>query len=131
SYTMVDEQEEEVGITRREKAKAKQEPVIKGILPDTSAPIAPPKPEPAPVVVPAPVVAARAPAPAAAGSGFFGWIKKLFAGGEATPAVVAPKTATAAAEGGERREGRGERGARGGRGEREGKRGEGRRGEGR
>ena len=35
SYTMVDEQEEEVGITRREKTKAKQEPVIKGILPET------------------------------------------------------------------------------------------------
>ena len=38
SYTMVDEQEEEVGITRREKTKAKQEPVIKGILPETPAP---------------------------------------------------------------------------------------------
>ena len=32
---MVDEPEDEVGITRREKAKAKQEPVIKGILPET------------------------------------------------------------------------------------------------
>ena len=30
---MIDEPEEEVGITRREKTKAKQEPVIKGILP--------------------------------------------------------------------------------------------------
>src|SRR6185369_10524838 len=130
SYTMVDEAEEEVGITRREKAKAKQEPVIKGILPDTSAPIAPPKPEPATIAVPAPVVAA-APAPAAtpAGSGFFGWIKKLFGGGEPTPAVVTPVAKPTAAEGGERREGRGERGGRGGRGDREGKRGEGRRGE--
>ncbi|HEY9238285.1 MAG TPA: Rne/Rng family ribonuclease, partial [Burkholderiaceae bacterium] len=54
SYTMIDEPEEEVGITRREKAKAKQEPVIKGILPETPAPVAAPKP--------APVVAAPAPA---------------------------------------------------------------------
>src|SRR5207253_5295018 len=59
SYTMVDEPEEEVGMTRREKAKAKQEPVIKGILPDTSAPIAPPKPEPVAVAA-APVAAAPA-----------------------------------------------------------------------
>src|SRR5450759_308571 len=46
SYTMVDEQEEEVGITRREKTKAKQEPVIKGILPETPAPQGPPRAEP-------------------------------------------------------------------------------------
>src|SRR5437762_449527 len=75
SYTMIDEPEEEVGITRREKAKAKQEPVIKGILPETPAPIAPPKPapskvegpEPAPVVVAPPVAVAAASAPAGAG----------------------------------------------------------------
>ena len=48
SYTMIDEPEEEVGFTRREKGKAKQEPVIKGILPETPAP------------QPAPKVAARA-----------------------------------------------------------------------
>ena len=40
SYTMIDEPEEEVGITRREKTKAKQEPVIKGVLPDGPAPVA-------------------------------------------------------------------------------------------
>lgn len=136
SYTMIDEPEEEVGFTRREKAKPKQEPVIKGILPDTSAPVAPPKPEPVAVAAPAPVaVAAPAPAPAAApaGAGFFGWIKKIFGGGEPAPAApVAAPVAPVAAEGGER-PGRGDRGGRGGRGERgerDGKR-DGRRGEGR
>lgn len=142
SYTMIDEPEEEVGITRREKSKAKQEPVIKGILPETPAPIAAPKPEPIVVPAPAPAPVVAAPAPAPAGRGFFGWVKSLF-GGEsdapaatapaAAPAVVAPKTAEA-------RDGRGERGERGGRGGRggrdggrDGKRGEGRgeRGEGR
>jgi hypothetical protein len=49
SYTMVDEQEEEVGITRREKGKPKQEPVIKGILPETPAPKPVERPQPQPV----------------------------------------------------------------------------------
>jgi ribonuclease E len=136
SYTMVDEQEEEVGITRREKTKAKQEPVIKGILPETPAPVAAPKP--APVVAPAPVAAAPAPAAMPAGGGFFGWVKKLF-GGEPTPAASpAPAPAASATKPADSREGRGgegrgERGGRGGRGGRDGKRGEGRgeRGEGR
>ena len=132
SYTMVDEQEEEVGITRREKAKAKQEPVIKGILPETPAPVAAPKP--APVVAapaPAPVVAAPAPAPAPAGGGFFAWITKVFGGDPAPAPAATPTPAPAAAiakpaEGRNDREGRGERGGRGGRGGRDGKRGEGR-----
>ena len=81
SYTMVDEQEEEVGITRREKTKAKQEPVIKGILPETPAPVAAPRPEPKPVAAPAPVAALPVAAPAApAGRGFFSWVKSIFAG---------------------------------------------------
>src|SRR5215510_1655601 len=81
SYTMIDEPEEEVGITRREKAKAKQEPVIKGILPETPAPQVAPKPAPAPVAAPAPVTApVAAPAAAPAGSGFFAWVKRLFSG---------------------------------------------------
>ncbi|MBW8831327.1 MAG: Rne/Rng family ribonuclease [Burkholderiales bacterium] len=128
SYTMIDEPEEEVGITRREKTKAKQEPVIKGILPETPAPIATPKPEPVAAAAPAPVVAAP-PVDAQAGEGFFGWIKKLFGGGAQapTPAVVAAPAV--AAETSERREGRGDRGGRGGRGDRDGKRGDGRRGE--
>ena len=32
SYTMIEEPDDEVAISRREKAKAKQEPVIKGVL---------------------------------------------------------------------------------------------------
>ncbi len=126
SYTMIDDVEEEVGITRREKAKAKQEPVIKGILPDAPAPQPEPKPEPvaaAPVAAPAPAPVA-APAAAPAGSGFFGWIKSLFGGGEAAPAP-APVAAPAAAPAAEpRKEGRGERGGRGGRDGRRGERGE-------
>src|SRR5215212_3113976 len=86
SYTMIDEPEEEVGITRREKAKAKQEPVIKGLMPETPAPAAVPKPQPIVVPAPAPVVAAPAPVPA--GGGFFGWVKSLFGGPAETPAAV-------------------------------------------
>src|SRR5436190_1276774 len=132
SYTMIDEVEEEVGITRREKAKAKQEPVIKGILPETPAPIAPPKPAPTPVAAPAPVAAAPQ-AAAPAGGGFFAWVKRVFGGAEEAPVVQPVARAAAAAEAGAAREARGERGGRSGgrgeRGEREGKRGEGRRGE--
>jgi len=139
SYTMIEEPDDEVGITRREKAKPKQEPMIKGLLPDQPAPARAVSPVasapviPAPVLTPAPtpVVAAavavpRAPAPAAGGS-FFAWVKGLF--GTEPPAAPAPAPAVAApaaaispaaepAAGGERREGRrGERGAdRGGRG---------------
>src|ERR1043165_9219069 len=65
SYTMIDEPEEEVGFTRREKGKPKQEPVIKGIMPETPAPIAPPKPAAIPIEKAAPApVAARAAATA-------------------------------------------------------------------
>src|SRR6187397_538396 len=92
SYTMIDEPEEEVGITRREKGKAKQEPVIKGILPETPAPVAAPRPEPkpAPAVAPAaalPVAVAAAPAPA--GRGFFAWVKSIFSVAEPAPTTTA------------------------------------------
>jgi ribonuclease E len=132
SYSMIEEPEDEVGITRREKFKAKQEPVIKGLMPDTPAPVVEPKPEPvvvaaAPVAAPAPVVEA-----APASGGFFGWLKRVFGGEEAPAAapVAAPVVATPA-DGGEKREGRGERGGRGGRGERGGRGGrDGKRGDG-
>ncbi|MEY4751344.1 MAG: hypothetical protein RIQ60_3558 [Pseudomonadota bacterium] len=114
SYTMIEEPEDDDGITRREKAKPKQEPVIKGVLPDQPAPPKPapkpapveaPKPAPATVaaapVVAAPVAAAPAAAAAAvAGGGFFGFIRKLFGGSPApaaapaAPAVAAPAPAT-------------------------------------
>jgi ribonuclease E len=147
SYTMIEEPDDEVGITRREKsAKPKQEPVIKGVLPDQPAPPAAP-PVPAPVA-PAPVAYVPAPAAAsepAAGSGFFGWVKKLFGGSSSAPApVVQPVKSAVPAASSESREARpegrrgergerGERGGRGGRGGRDGRSAEGRggRGEGR
>ena len=149
SYTMIEEPDDEVGITRRrdasEKGRAKQEPVIKGVLPDQPAPPAPPPPPPVRVAAPmaaAPATPAPAPAPAPAGSGFFGWVKRLLGGSPApAPATAAAPPAAAlapavpvaaAAATGEKRDGRrGERGGRGGeRGERgpRGGRGEGREG---
>ncbi|MGZ5278193.1 MAG: ribonuclease E/G, partial [Caldimonas sp.] len=145
SYTMIDEPEEEVGITRREKVKPKQEPVIKGIMPETPAPQAAPRPEPRAPQVDRPVaalpVAAPAPAPvsaaAPAGRGFFSWVKSIFAGAEPEPVAAKPLALPAPTTGeppkrerGER-DGRGERGDRGdrggdrgGRGGRGGRRGE-------
>lgn len=133
SYTMIEEPDDEVGITRREKAKAKQEPVIKGVLPDQPAPPPPPAP---PVPAPTPAVQAAAPVRApepAAGSGFLGWVKKLFGSAAPTPsptpvqAMPAPQPEARAP----RPEGqRGDRGGRGGRNARDGRnaRGEGREG---
>ncbi|WP_298831981.1 Rne/Rng family ribonuclease [uncultured Piscinibacter sp.] len=124
SYSMIDEVEEEVGITRREKVKAKQEPVIKGILPDAPAPQPVAKPEPV-AAAPAPVAAPVAAAPTPAGTGFFGWVKRLFGAGETsapTPATAPAAAPTPAAA--PRKEGRGDRGGRGGRDGRRGERGE-------
>ena len=140
SYTMVEEQQDEVGITRRgAEKKNKQEPVIKGILPEQPAPL----PTPAPA---APAKASAAPAVAApvpAGGGFFGWIKKIFGGAPAPAPAADSKPAEGEGRGekksGERSERQGERGGRdrnrrggerGERGERQGERG-GRNGEGR
>ncbi len=135
SYTMIDDVEDEVGFTRREKLKPKQEPVIKGIMPETPAPQPVAKPEPvvaAPVQAPAPVAAAPVAAPAA-GAGFFAWMKKIFGGAEqAAPATTEAIKPVAVADGAKREERteRGERGGRGGRGGRDGNR-DGKRGEGR
>ncbi len=142
SYTMIEEPEDEVGITRRnskdEHAKPKMQPVIKGVLPDLPAPPPPVAPPVVakPVVAPTPVALAAAPA---AGGGFFGWVKKLFGGSDAAaPAAKAAEPAAAnapanTANGPEKREGRAgrgergertertERGDRGGRGERGGR----------
>ncbi len=143
SYSMIEEPDDEVGITRREKTKAKQEPVIKGILPETPAPVVAPKPVPAAAPVSAPAAAAPF-AAAQAGSGFFGWIRSLF-GAAPQPAPVArtaqPTVVPGAPETGPKREGRegrggrgrgGERGGRGGRGgeQREGERSDAREGRG-
>ncbi len=120
SYTMIEEPTDEVGITRRSDSdkKNKQEPVIKGILPEMPAPVAAPKPEPV-AAVPAPAAAAASAAPAASSGGFFGWIKKMFGAEPAAPApAVEAKPATETTERKDKREGREGRDGRGRRGER-------------
>ncbi|PUE45829.1 ribonuclease E/G [Limnohabitans sp. 2KL-1] len=94
SYKMAEEIEDATTVTRRSQEPTnKQTPVIKGVLPDAPAPMAPPKPEAA-VAAAKPVAKAAAAAPvaapaAAASGGFFGWLKNLF-GGSAAPAVTEP-----------------------------------------
>ena len=134
SYTMIEEPDDEVGITRREKTKAKQEPVIKGVLPDMPAPSPVARPTPVPKAEPAPVAAATVAVTAAAapqGGGFFGWIKKVFGGAPALapkpvaqPAATTPAPAGRPARDGAREGGRDGRGRRGGRGDRDGQRSE-------
>jgi ribonuclease E len=139
SYKMAEEMEDPTTVTRRSQEKHnKQEPVIKGVLPDAPAPLAPQKPVVAPAA--APPVQQRAPAPAAAPAekGFFGWIKGLFGAAEvpATPAAASDlkkdqRSAEARQAGrGERGDGRGdgrnERGGRDGRRAGRGGRSEGR-----
>ncbi|MFG6415800.1 Rne/Rng family ribonuclease [Roseateles sp. DC23W] len=138
SYTMVQEPDDEVGITRRGdiEKKNKQEPVIKGILPEQPAPVA--APAPAPVVAPAPVTVVAppppAPTPAPAPQGFFSRLIGFFTGAPApapVPAVEAPVAPAPATtdkpkrEGG--RDGRRDGGRRGERGERGERSSEGRR----
>jgi ribonuclease E len=127
SYTMIEEPEDEVGITRREKAKPKQEPVIKGVLPDQPAPVAPPKPEvaqaPAPAaVLPPPVVTPTAPQT----GGFFGWIKRLFGAPAAAPApaTASPVAAPVGTEEGKESKSGGRDGRKDGRRDGQGRRGE-------
>jgi len=132
SYTMIEEPQDEVGITRRGdvEKKNKQEPVIKGILPEQPAPIAPPKPAPAPAPVAAPAPVVAAPAPAAKGGLFtrlFGWL----VGSPAPAPAPAVEAAPAPAPTGDKpkREGgrdgrRGDRKDRGERSERGGERNE-------
>ncbi|MEP6789843.1 MAG: Rne/Rng family ribonuclease, partial [Ramlibacter sp.] len=138
SYNMAEEIEDPTTVTRRSHERAnKQEPVIKGVLPDAPAPIAVPRPEPVKAAEPAAraapaAVRAPAPAPAApAETGFMGWIKGLF-GGASAPAPSAAVAAEPKREE-QRRDGQGGRGGQGGE-RRDGRRGEGRgdgRGEGR
>jgi ribonuclease E len=96
SYKMAEEVEDVTAVTRRSQEPTnRQTPIIKGVLPDAPAPVAPPKAEPA-------AVAAKAvtpPAPAVAETGFFGWIKGLFAGQPAaTPAPATPAATTPSKE---------------------------------
>ena len=130
SYKMADEMEDPTTVTRRSQEKHnKQEPIIKGVLPDAPAPIAPPKPVVAPVT--AQPVQQRAPVQAAAPAekGFFGWIKALFGGAEAPAVPAAASDVKKDERSGEARPGsRGERGegrgdGRNERGGRDGRRG--------
>ncbi len=130
SYKLAEEVDDGASFTRRSQERTnKQEPVIKGVLPDAPAPVALPKAE-QPAPAPAAPVAHKAPVAAAAPAekGFFGWLKGLFGG--AAPAPAAPAPAPAAREGarpdgrradnrdgareGNREGGRGRRGGRGG-----------------
>ncbi len=126
SYAMAEEIEDPTAVTRRSHERTnKQEPLIKGVLPDAPAPLAVPKPEVVKTETPAPVrsepaakaaPAARAPAatpaPAPAEPGFMGWLKNLFS---AAPAPAPAPVATPAAEvkKPEQRDGRGGQSGRG------------------
>lgn len=131
SYKMAEEVEDPTTVTRRSQEKHnKQEPVIKGVLPDAPAPVAPPKPEAAPHAAPK-AVARPAPAVAApAEKGFFGWIKSLFGGAQDAAPAPATKEVKKDERGEGRREGRGGEGRSGERSDRGGERGgrDGRRG---
>ena len=125
SYKMAEEIEDPTTVTRRSQERSnKQEPVIKGVLPDAPAPVAAPKPAPVPApVAKAPAVVA---APVPAESGFFGWIKGLFG----SKPAAAPVVVAAEPKKDDKREGRTGRDGEG-RGGRDGERRDGRRGEGR
>ncbi len=130
SYHMAEEIEDPTTVTRRTHERSnKQEPVIKGVLPDAPAPVSVPKPEPIKVEAVAPVVKPAAAPQAPAETGFVGWIKGLL-GLTPAPAPVAAPAPAIETKREERREGRSE-GRRGGRGGRDGERRDGRRGEGR
>ncbi|MDD2926896.1 Rne/Rng family ribonuclease [Rhodoferax sp.] len=101
SYKMAEEVDEATAVTRRSQEPTnRQTPVIKGVLPDVPAPVAPPKPEPvapAPQSTRQPTVKAPVATPAVVEKGFFGWLKNLFApapAAETAPPASAPATGT-------------------------------------
>ncbi|MFM8625294.1 MAG: ribonuclease E/G [Betaproteobacteria bacterium] len=119
SYKMAEEFEDPTTVTRRNQEKSnKQEPVIKGVLPDAPAPVVNEAPKPQ---APRPAPAAAAPS-AGAEKGFFSWVKGLFGTPPAPPAnptaAPAPSSEKRDPRGGERPGRDGRRGDRGrGRGE--------------
>jgi ribonuclease E len=129
SYKMAEIVEDATTVTRRSQEPTnKQTPVIKGVLPDAPAPVAPVKVETPSAAKPAKATATVTAAPAS--GGFFGWLKRLFGGStEAAKPAVADKKDEKSREGrngernGERREG-GRDGRRGGRDGRRGERAE-------
>jgi ribonuclease E len=131
SYKMAEEVEDVTAVTRRSQEPTnRQTPIIKGVLPDAPAPVAPPKADPAPVAA----KAITPPPPAVAETGFFGWIKGLFGSqptATATP-VPAANAASVKEDKRDRPEGRGGRdGARRGEPRGDGRGDRGPRGEGR
>ncbi|WP_027014732.1 Rne/Rng family ribonuclease [Comamonas composti] len=116
SYKLAEEVDDVTTVTRRSQEPTnKQTPIIKGVLPDSPAPVAEPRPEAKPrpaAAQPARPVPPQAPAPVRE-QGFFAWLKSFFGFGPA-PAPAAPVPAPAAAEPAARREarndGRGRRG---------------------
>ena len=120
SYTMIEEPADEVAITRRrdanDRAKAKQEPVIKGVIRDEPAPL---PTEPVAAQAAASVkpgakgaggaarsgASASASAPTAAAApapsgGFFAWIKRIFGGSSASQAPSPAGSTATGAKGG-------------------------------
>ena len=106
SYKMAEEVEDVTSVTRRSQERTnKQEPVIKGVLPDGPAPVAAradaaptegAKTKEAPAATPA--VRPVAAAPVAASGGFFGWLKRLLGGEPAAAPAPAPAKPAAAAD---------------------------------
>ncbi|MDP2367694.1 Rne/Rng family ribonuclease [Rhodoferax sp.] len=101
SYRLAEEMEDPTSVTRRSQEPTnKQTALIKGVLPDAPAPVAPPKPEAVAKTVAAPAaqpVKAAPPVVAPAqptSKGFVGWLKSLFGAEPAPAAVVAPAPAT-------------------------------------
>jgi ribonuclease E len=95
SYKMAEEVEDVVAVTRRSQEPTnRQTPIIKGVLPDAPAPVAPPKADPAPLAA----EPASAPPPAVAETGFFGWIKGLFGSPPAPTVTPAPAVNPASAK---------------------------------
>ena len=113
SYKLAEEIEDPTAVTRRSQEPTnRQTPVIKGVLPDGPAPVAPPKPEPA---APAPTAAATpapvmAPAPVPAPSGLAAlWLRiKQWLGlaPSAAPVAIAPVTPPSAPAAGAREDNR-------------------------
>jgi ribonuclease E len=130
SYTLAEAIEDPTEITRKASEPTnKQQPVIKGFLPDAPLPVAEEKAAP-PAASTAPAASA---AKAKASGGFMAWLKGLFgaaqpdAAAAAAPSVEAEKPKSGSPSNGNRpgRGGQGgNRGGRGGRNERGGERGE-------
>jgi ribonuclease E len=105
SYKMAEEVEDATAVTRRSQEPTnRQTPVIKGVLPDAPAPVAPVKPEP--VAVPAPAAPALAASPAVIEKGFFGWLKNLFSAAPVEAPVPVARQETPTTEPPSPREGR-------------------------